>query len=405
MRRQRRDGGAGLRVWSAEGRQRLVSDQSPRGRGLRPVVEARACSPQCISSRQLRHCHGRARRRLYARRAALRRDPAHVPAAAHSPGWIDRPCVVVGPAASDPQPVESAAGEPHRLVLVRGVADRVRRGRRRGGRPPVADADARERVICRACGHRSAWNNFIARRDTVVIHVRRLAASMTLVATLGIVAGGCGTPPGQPRTTSITPAPRDVVEFDALYADNCAGCHGASGKGGAAIGLANPVYLAIIDRRSMRVTIADGVRGTSMPAFAQRAGGMLTEAQIDVLVDGIRSRWGDPGALAGTSPPSYAPASAGDVQRGAEAYQTFCRSCHGADGQGGPKGSAITNDSFLALTSDQVLRTNVIVGRPELGAPDWRGDAGRPMSNQEVTDVVIWLVAHRVAAPGQLYVE
>jgi len=238
-----------------------------------------------------------------------------------------------------------------------------------------------------------------------VIHVRRLAASMTLVATLGIVAGGCGTPPGQPRTTSITPAPRDVVEFDALYADNCAGCHGASGKGGAAIGLANPVYLAIIDRRSMRVTIADGVRGTSMPAFAQRAGGMLTEAQIDVLVDGIRSRWGDPGALAGTSPPSYAPASAGDVQRGAEAYQTFCRSCHGADGQGGPKGSAITNDSFLALTSDQALRTIVMVGRPELGAPDWRGDAGRPMSNQEVTDVVSWLVAHRVAAPGQLYVE
>jgi mono/diheme cytochrome c family protein len=94
-------------------------------------------------------------------------------------------------------------------------------------------------------------------------------------------------------------------------------------------------------------------------------------------------------------------------------YQTFCESCHGADGRGGPKGSAITNDSFLALTSDQYLRTIVIAGRPELGAPDWRGYLagpalsgveGRPMSDQEVTDVVSWLASHRVAAPGQPYV-
>jgi mono/diheme cytochrome c family protein len=86
------------------------------------------------------------------------------------------------------------------------------------------------------------------------------------------------------------------------------------------------------------------------------------------------------------------------------AYQTFCRWCHGAEGQGGPKGSAITHDSFLALTSDQALRTIVIAGRPELGAPDWRRNAGRPMSEQEVTDVVSWLASHRAAAPGQPYV-
>ena len=85
--------------------------------------------------------------------------------------------------------------------------------------------------------------------------------------------------------------------------------------------------------------------------------------------------------------------------------ETFCQSCHGEDGRGGPKGSAITNDSFLALTSDQGLRTIVIAGRPELGAPDWRGYlAGRPMSDQEVTDVVSWLASHRVPAPGQPYV-
>jgi mono/diheme cytochrome c family protein len=234
-----------------------------------------------------------------------------------------------------------------------------------------------------------------------VTQFRRISASTALVA---VLSAGCGTPPGQPRTDSITVAPSDVVEFSALYADNCAGCHGANGRGGAAIALADPVYLAIVDQQAMRASIAGGVRGTSMPAFAQRAGGMLTEKQIDALVGGIRSRWSRPDVLAGANPPSYGATSAGDIHRGAAVYQTFCQSCHGADGQGTPKGSAITNDSFLALASDQGLRTMVIAGRPELGAPDWRGNvAGRPMLNQDVTDVVSWLASHRVASPGQPY--
>src|SRR4029450_4293154 len=144
-------------------------------------------------------------------------------------------------------------------------------------------------------------------------------------------------------------------------------------RGGAAIAVANPVYLAIVDERAMRGVIADGVRGTSMPAFAQRAGGMLTEKQIDAIVSAMQARWRDPRALEGANPPSYAATSAGDTHRGAAAYQTFCQSCHGANGRGGPKGSATTNDSFLALVSDQYLRTIVIAGRPDLGAPDWRG--------------------------------
>src|SRR5215831_17531456 len=117
-----------------------------------------------------------------------------------------------------------------------------------------------------------------------------------------MLLAGCGIPPGQPRPGSVPIAPNDVVEFDALYADNCAGCHGANGRGGAAIALANPVYLAVVDERSMRAIVAGGVRNTSMPAFAQRSGGMLTEKQVDAIVSGIRSRWSDPKALAGLNP-------------------------------------------------------------------------------------------------------
>ena len=62
------------------------------------------------------------------------------------------------------------------------------------------------------------------------------------------------------------------------------------------------------------------------------------------------------------------------------------------------------NGSFLALLNDQELRTMVIVGRPELGAPDWRGDIpGKPMSAQDVSDVVAWLASQRTKFPGQPY--
>jgi mono/diheme cytochrome c family protein len=230
---------------------------------------------------------------------------------------------------------------------------------------------------------------------------RSLAAVIAIGATLLV---GCGSAPGQPGKDSVPLAPNEVVEFRALYADNCAGCHGPDGGGGAAIALANPVYLAIVDANAMRERIANGVHGTSMPAFAQRAGGMLTDKQIDALANGIQSSWSRPGVLDGANPPSYAPQSAGDTGRGAAAYQAYCESCHGPGGRGGPTGSAITNDSFLALVSDQGLRTIVIAGRPELGAPDWRGNVpGKPMSDQDVTDVVSWLTSHRVSTPGRPY--
>ncbi len=225
-----------------------------------------------------------------------------------------------------------------------------------------------------------------------------------LVALAAILVSGCGRPHGQPTKDSEVLAPNEVLEFGTLYAENCAGCHGADGRGGAAIALANPVYLAIADDAAIRNVIAKGVRGTAMPALAVSAGGMLTDGQIDVITKGIRSRWSRQGVLDPATAPSYAPKSAGDAQRGEVAYKTYCESCHGPGGRGGPKGSAITDDSFLALVSDQGLRTIVITGRPELGAPDWRGNVlGKPMSDQEVTDVVAWLASQRAPNPGQPY--
>jgi cytochrome c oxidase cbb3-type subunit III len=223
-------------------------------------------------------------------------------------------------------------------------------------------------------------------------------------ALLSLLLSACSSPPGRPTNDSGEPAPNEIGDFRTVYAENCAGCHGAEGRGGAAIALADPVYLAIVDESSMRKVIANGVQGTSMPAFAQKAGGMLTDRQIDVIMTGIFLQCAQKGILNGSDIPSYAARNPGSAANGEVVYGTYCASCHGPSGRGGSKGSAITNDSFLALVSDQGLRTVVIAGRPELGAPDWRGDvAGKPMSDQEITDVVAWLASHRVQSPGQPY--
>ena len=93
-------------------------------------------------------------------------------------------------------------------------------------------------------------------------------------------------------------------------------------------------------------------------------------------------------------------AKQGDAAHGQQAYGTYCASCHGAaDTNGKSRAGSITQPAFLALVSNQVLRTSVIAGRPDIGQPDWRNDQpGHPMSDQEVTDVVAWLASQR---PGK----
>src|ERR1700684_3221943 len=108
----------------------------------------------------------------------------------------------------------------------------------------------------------------------------------TLAMLLVTVCVPCSSSSGRPPQDSAVVRPDQIVDFNLLYGQNCAGCHGADGKGGAAIALANPVFLAIADDKVIRHTASNGVPSTPMPAFAQSAGGMLTEKQIDAIVNG-----------------------------------------------------------------------------------------------------------------------
>ena len=228
-----------------------------------------------------------------------------------------------------------------------------------------------------------------------------LAAGLALGA--AVVFAACDALPGKPKPGAHDVLPSQVVAFDGLYARHCAGCHGVDGKLGAARPLNDPVYLALVPHERLRQVIARGVPGTSQPAFARTAGGDLTDAQVDALVQGLINTWGRPEVARDGEVPPYGAPAPGDAERGKAVFVVACAACHGLDGRGGPKGGSVVDPSYLALVSDQGLRTTVIVGRPDLGMPDWRGYVrGQPLSPEHVADVTAWLVAQRRPVPGRL---
>jgi cytochrome c oxidase cbb3-type subunit 3/ubiquinol-cytochrome c reductase cytochrome c subunit len=243
---------------------------------------------------------------------------------------------------------------------------------------------------------------------------------LIVLAAASLAATGCMEAPGKPHPGSEAARPEQVLDAKTLYRQNCAACHGEGGQNGAAISLANPVYLATAGAANIQRITADGVAGSLMPGFSTKKGGPLTDRQIGVLTQGIVDGWAHPETLAGQTPPRYAVLGAGDAGRGQQAFGSYCARCHGVDGAGTAKNAAkndssaapgstgsIVDPAYLALISDQGIRSFIISGRPEQGMPDWRGgnqDAkGHAITDQEITDIVAWIGSHRTGAPGQPY--
>jgi mono/diheme cytochrome c family protein len=202
------------------------------------------------------------------------------------------------------------------------------------------------------------------------------------------------------------------VDFDQLYAANCAGCHGATGKLGPAPPLSNPLFVAIVPDEELLRAIRDGRVGTPMPAFSRTNGGSLTDNQVKLLAEGIKSHWRSATPLQDT-PPAYALAKGKGLQstvsnreHGTEVFQRACAGCHGPNGAGvernGSLRRTINVPAFLALISDQALRRIIITGRPDLGMPTYAEKRGRPadyrpLTATEIDDLVALLADWRTA--------
>jgi cytochrome c oxidase cbb3-type subunit 3/ubiquinol-cytochrome c reductase cytochrome c subunit len=238
------------------------------------------------------------------------------------------------------------------------------------------------------------------------------ALGATAMAAMFLLASaGCDHLPGKPGFRPETMRPDQTVDFGVLYKSNCSACHGDRGLNGPALPMNNPVYLAWAGKQHMLPIVASGDSLKSMHAFAQSGGGMLTDQQVNIIVDGMIASWGKPGLLNGANSPGYNATTTPDLAAGKTAFQLHCASCHGADGTGAAAAGttskhsvtgSIVNPTYLSLISDQGLRDLVVSGFPAEGMPDWRGNgSGKPMTDKEVTDVVAWLASHRVQFPGQ----
>lgn len=218
----------------------------------------------------------------------------------------------------------------------------------------------------------------------------RLRALMVVAALALAAAAGCDRAPGAAKAEEYT-APDQVTDFHALYAANCQACHGANGQGGPAMDLGNPEYEALVDDATLKKWISTGMPGTEMPAFAQSAGGMLTDSQVDAIVAGMRSEWRKAGVFGGATPPPYAQPAGGNATHGQQVYEARCASCHQTPAREQP-----SSPTYLSLVSDQALRTIIVAGRPDIHQPDWQhdtpnGGSGAPLAPQDVTDLVTYL--------------
>ena len=180
--------------------------------------------------------------------------------------------------------------------------------------------------------------------------------------------------PARPKPGPEVPRPEAVLSFETLYGENCAGCHGKTGENGPATDLANPEYEALIDDASLRDVIANGEKGTLMPAFGMRGGGPLTDAQIDGIIAGHARAMEEGECLRrGDTPPPYKAAHPGDIGKGQAFTPPHVRAAMAPTRNSLASAGSILDGSFLASINEQTMRTTILAGRPDIGEPDWRG--------------------------------
>jgi mono/diheme cytochrome c family protein len=162
-----------------------------------------------------------------------------------------------------------------------------------------------------------------------------------------------------------------------LFAQNCAGCHGAEGRqpNPGIPTLNSPAVLAIAENEYYWNIINHGRPGTQMPAWKD----VMTPTQIQSLVEYIRS-WANP-----VSERGKILAERGDAKHGQSIYETNCVGCHGPQGKGGI-GNSLSSPSFLAIASDQFLRDTIAMGRSHTAMP-----ASFDLKPSDIADLIAYI--------------
>jgi cytochrome c oxidase cbb3-type subunit 3 len=216
------------------------------------------------------------------------------------------------------------------------------------------------------------------------------ATRLLSTAALVVLIAACGRGPLPPGSVE-KPAPEapglDTAEgVMAFWSNSCAGCHGADGREGAARPLNDPLWWRTMPDAQVVEAVAVGL-GRLMPGFSSRAKGgpyiayaHLGDADMQLLVKGLRAKWETPGEPA----PAGSAVKLGDAKRGEAVFANSCVSCHAENSR-----DSVTNPLFLANITDQGLWSAVVFGRPDLGKP------ASDLASAEIADVVAYLASKR----------
>lgn len=90
----------------------------------------------------------------------------------------------------------------------------------------------------------------------------------------------------EPLDLPLDPVAGNVQRGAAVYAGECARCHGEQGEGDVGPAIGNPAMLALTTDAFLRYAIENGREGTEMPAFR----GRLSASDIDAVTAFLRSR-------------------------------------------------------------------------------------------------------------------
>lgn len=198
----------------------------------------------------------------------------------------------------------------------------------------------------------------------------------------------------------------------AIYAKNCAVCHGDRGEGAvwAAANMARPPrnfaapQSQSLTRAAMIDAVTNGRPGTAMAGFGKQ----LSRDDIAAVVDFVRAAFMTPD-ISGTrahggreADASSAPAGVdmtavfpnglkGDVKRGSAFYLANCATCHGARGDGegprayfiNPKPRKFTDAAARARYNRVALYAGIAEGKVGTEMPAWN----KVLSEQQIADV------------------
>ncbi len=190
-----------------------------------------------------------------------------------------------------------------------------------------------------------------------------------------------------------------------LFNENCAACHGESGRGDYGLPLNLQSFLILADTdyliRSMRY--GRPIRG--MPSFGPEGlsfqAASLSPGDMRSVALYIKSWQYEPSIELPGGPID------GDVEEGGALFKGLCGGCHGLKGEGGPKaggghvigavsgigGPALADPGFLKSASNSYIKATMMYGR--VGTPMGAYLKGRQgfveLRESEIDSIVVYL--------------